>query len=71
VSGTDPFRDSRPAALNRLLDAAAEGGTTAVVLPSGDAEAVAEYVRLLEIAAVTVATALELIYTGQEVEFDA
>lgn len=57
----DPFEDSRPAALNRLLDAVAEGGTTDVVLSSGEAGEVGEYVKLLEVAALTVAVTLDVL----------
>ena len=60
----DPFKDSRPAALNRLLDAVAEGGVTDVALPSGDAAEIAEYVRLIECAAVTVAAAFDALRGG-------
>ena len=64
----DPFRDSRPAALNRLLDVAAEGGTNDLVLPSANVAEIVEYVRLLEIAAVTVAAALDAL--GVEIDTD-
>ena len=64
----DPFRDTRPAALNRLLDVAVEGGTNDLVLPSAHVAEIVEYVQLLEIAAVTVAAALDAL--GVEIDTD-
>lgn len=65
---SDPFAEERPASLTRLLGLVAEGGTTSVVLPSGELGEIALYVRELELSAYVMAAALHRLRVELEIE---
>ena len=67
---SDPFSEERPAALTRLLDAAAGGADTDVSVPSGELGDIAIYIRELEMSAYIMAAALHRLRVELELETD-